>query len=203
MKHKRQIALLSIKPKFANKILFGEKIYEYRKVAISNKTSHLILYMTSPVMKIVGVVEVKNILSGAPSSIWEKTKTGSGITRRFFREYFKGKKKAFAIELGDVTPLSCWVDPKTIDPDFRAPQSFQYVDVAFYDALFHTNTQEESINHVLFFGGIHGVGKSTFCQRLQKDIGIETASASNLIKQERTHHSNMDTDKKVKSIDEN
>ena len=202
MRRKQQIALLSIKPKFANKILFGEKIYEYRKVAISDKTSHIILYMTSPVMKIVGVVKVKSILEGTQSYIWEKTKIGGGVTRKFFREYFKGKKKAFAIELGDVTPLSHWMDPKIIDPNFRAPQSFQYVDLAFYHALFDSHTKKEPISHILFFGGIHGAGKSTFCQKLQRDIGIETVSASELIREERKSILN-DKDKRVKDINNN
>jgi adenylate kinase len=159
--------------------------------------------MTAPVMKIVGIVKVKRVLEGSPSAIWEKTKTGGGITRKFYREYFKGKKKAFAIELGDVTPLNYWVNPKTIDPDFRAPQSFQYVDTSFYATLFDDSTKKEPISRVLFFGGIHGVGKSTFCQKLQKDINITTISASELIKEERKSLFATNKDKRVKDIDNN
>lgn len=199
----QKIALISIKPKFANKILFGEKRYEYRKVSISPDTTHILLYMTAPVMKIVGVVEVNKIHEGAPSTLWEKTKKGGGITRKFYREYFSGKKKAFAIELGEVTPLNYWVDPKIINPKFRAPQSFQYVDKTFYNAIFGENTKKEPISHILFFGGIHGVGKSTFCKKLQKDIGIDTISASDLIKSEKELFFKEDKDKRVKDIGSN
>lgn len=199
----QKIALISIKPNFANKILFGEKRYEYRKVPISQDTTHILLYMTAPVMKVVGTVRVKKIHEGAPSTIWEQTKKESGITRAFYREYFAGKKKAFAIELGEVTPLSYWIDPKTIDPNFRAPQSFQYVDNNFYNAIFDDNMEKESISHILFFGGIHGVGKSTFCDRLKKDIGIDTVSASYLIKTEKLLAEQKDSDKRVQDIANN
>ena len=36
--------------------------------------------------------------------------------------------------------------------------------------------------NILFVGGIHGVGKGTICNRIEKFITIETVSASDLLK---------------------
>ena len=199
----QKIALISIKPNFANKILFGKKRYEYRKVPIDQDTTHILLYMTAPVMKIVGIVQVNNVYSGAPSTLWEQTKDGGGITRAFYREYFAGKKKAFAIELGEVTPLDHWIDPKMIDSNFHAPQSFRYVDEDFYNVIFDENIKRAPLSHILFFGGIHGVGKSTFCDKLHKDLCIDTVSASYLIKSEKELIEQENYDKKVQDISNN
>lgn len=40
-------------------------------------------------------------------------------------------------------------------------------------------------NGLLFVGGVHGVGKNTFCQKLSKALGYRHYSASDLIKEEK------------------
>jgi len=41
------------------------------------------------------------------------------------------------------------------------------------------------MNNIVFFGGIHGVGKSTICKDLCKNLDLEYLSASSLIKWEQ------------------
>ena len=50
----------------------------------------ILVYSTAPVMKVVAKVEICNTLSAAPSILWEQTKNEAGISRRKYREYFKG-----------------------------------------------------------------------------------------------------------------
>lgn len=179
----QKIVLISIKPKFANQILFGVKKFEYRKTSIDKATTHMVLYMTAPIQRIVGMVSVKQVLSGAPSTIWEKTKSEAGIVRKFYRTYFKDAKTAYAIELDEVTPFNHWINPKDILSNFRPPQSFKYIDNDFFtEILKHTDQTISKRNNLIFFAGIHGVGKSTFCDKLKKNIGIDSFSASQLIK---------------------
>lgn len=128
----QKIALISIKPQFANQILFGVKRFEYRKRPVSDDTTHLLLYMTAPVMRIVGIASIKKVHSGTPSKIWEETRSGAGVVRNFYRTYFKGVKKAYAIELDKVIPFNEWINPKEIDKNFRAPQSFKYIDNEYF-----------------------------------------------------------------------
>ena len=50
--------LLSIKPEYVDRILAGTKKYEYRKRLARSNSSVLLVYSTSPVMKVVAKVEI-------------------------------------------------------------------------------------------------------------------------------------------------
>lgn len=54
---------------------------------------------------------------------------------------------------------------------------------------------------VLFVAGVHGVGKSTFCSKLNEMSGLSHFSASSLIKNEKNHP--VDESKYVKEPGEN
>lgn len=118
--------LISIKPEYVNRILNGTKKYEYRRMLAKKDVSSLIIYSTWPVMEIVGEVEVVGTIEMAPSSLWEKTKKEAGISRKKYREYFKGRKKACAYVLGKVTKYES--NKKLLDIGVQqAPQSFSYL----------------------------------------------------------------------------
>lgn len=85
--------LISVNPEYVEKILSNTKKYEYRRMLAREKVDSIIIYSTWPVMKIVGEVEVVGTLSMAPSRLWERTKDRAGISRKKYREYFKGQKK--------------------------------------------------------------------------------------------------------------
>ena len=53
--------------------------------------------------------------------------------------------------------------------------------------------------NINFIGGIHGVGKTTFCKLLTERIGYLHYSASSLIKE----YKNLEKDKKVDKVNEN
>ena len=88
--------LMSIKPVFVEKILSGEKRYEYRKTLPKKDISKIIIYSTSPVKKVVGEVCVKNILILEKEELWNKTKDKSGISKEFYDLYFKDKSISVA-----------------------------------------------------------------------------------------------------------
>jgi predicted transcriptional regulator len=119
--------LLSIKSEYAERILKGEKLYEYRRKIARKPVSKIIIYVTSPVMQIIGEVGVKtNTISGSPSVVWEQTKKNAGISRDKFRRYFKGYHKAYAYSLENAVRYEV---PKTLN-DYgvsHPPQSFIYL----------------------------------------------------------------------------
>jgi len=120
--------LLSIKPKFAKEIFSGHKKYEYRKVIFKRREiKTVVLYATMPVGKIVGEFEIDSILEETPLEIWNKTKDYSGITEDFFFSYYKGKDKSFAIKIKSFVQYRIPVCPYSLFPNFKAPQSFQYI----------------------------------------------------------------------------
>jgi len=123
--------LLSVKPKYAAKIVEGEKKYEFRKRVFKRDIEQIYIYSTSPVSKIIGVITIKGILEGSTEEIWEKCSSYSGMTEEEYFCYFEDKEKAFAIEIKDVRVFTKAVDPYTIFDRFIPPQSFCYVNENF------------------------------------------------------------------------
>jgi predicted transcriptional regulator len=120
--------LLSIKPEFAEKILSGEKKYEFRKVLPKAPDLKIIvLYASHPTGKVVGEFEIAQFISDTPNKIWGQTKNDAGISRRYFDEYFAGKSLAHAIQ---IKAVKRYARPRALDtilPSGIAPQSFCYI----------------------------------------------------------------------------
>lgn len=119
--------ILSIKPEFVEKIFSGEKQYEYRKILFKQKVDTIYIYASRPVSKIVGEFKIDDIVYDTPENIWEMTKLQSGVTKKFFDKYYKGKDKAVALKIKDCKEYEEEVNPESLIPDFRVPQSFIYV----------------------------------------------------------------------------
>ena len=118
--------LLSIHPEYADKILSGEKKFEFRKVRCRQDVNKIVIYVTSPVMQIVGEAEVLDIIEDEPEIVWEKTKSHAGVSREFYDNYYKGKEKAIAYKLGHVSKYETTVSLS--DFGIRSvPQSFVYL----------------------------------------------------------------------------
>lgn len=120
--------LMSINPIYADKILSGNKKYEYRKVkAKKDKVNKIVIYATYPIMKVVGEVEVKDILEETPEKLWNVTKEYSGVTKQFYDNYFNKSSKAIAYKLGKIEKYD---EPKKLeDVGVKCvPQSFLYLD---------------------------------------------------------------------------
>ena len=118
--------LISINPEHVENIIKGKKKYEYRKIAAKQDISSIIIYETTPIKKIVAEAEIVDVIMLPPEQLWQETKQAAGITKSFFDEYFRGRKKAYAYKLGKIT---VYKEPKRL-LDFgikSAPQSFVYV----------------------------------------------------------------------------
>lgn len=119
--------LLSIKPKYAEKIFSGVKRYEFRKQAFKKTVDVVVLYATKPVGKIVGEFRLKSILQGSPDEIWQKTAQFSGISRDFFDRYYKNHKRAYALEIEHPVQYKRPMKPFEFMADFTAPQTYRYI----------------------------------------------------------------------------
>ena len=118
---------LSVKPQYVNKILSGEKKYEYRRVIFRNQTiKHLLIYASYPIQRVVAECEIKSIEEGSLEEVWERTNQFGGITKEQFTNYFKGRVKAYAICLENMTIFK---EPKELSVYHlkKAPMSFCYV----------------------------------------------------------------------------
>jgi predicted transcriptional regulator len=119
--------VLSIKPEFAKKIFSGEKKFEFRRTIFKNLTVKTVLvYVSSPVQKIIGEFEIEHILNHDIRTLWSKTKEHSGIPKEYFLEYFVDKKYGYAIK---IRKTKKYKKPLCIRNDFNLfpPQSFLYL----------------------------------------------------------------------------
>lgn len=120
--------LLSIKPEYAEKILNGEKCFEYRKSLFKDPTvEKVVIYSTMPVGKVVGEFQIARVHSATPREIWKRTEASSGINWRFFFKYFKGRKTAYAIEVKNAVRFEEPLDLVNVLGRSVPPQSFAYI----------------------------------------------------------------------------
>lgn len=123
----RRVALLSIHPRFASAILRGAKTIELRRTPLPPEVSHIVLYATSPIRRVVGWFEVSHIERGRPSTLWRRYRHQTGVTASEFRDYFGGAKQGTAIAVGHVVPLSEPLELAAVAAG-APPQSLCYLD---------------------------------------------------------------------------
>lgn len=118
--------VLSIKPEFAFKIFDGTKKFEFRKSIFKNeKIKTIIVYASSPVQQVIGEFEIEEVLNHDLSTLWDLTQEFSGISEKFYYEYFTNKEQGFAIK---IKKTKKYRTPKCLRADFNLspPQSFAY-----------------------------------------------------------------------------
>lgn len=123
--------LLSIKPKFADKIFSGQKRYEFRKTKFRSPDSvdTIYMYASSPVQRIVGAFTTDGIVSDNPTNLWDKYGDCSGVANRDqFMNYFEGTSEGYAIGVKDVHELDQPINPKDHVKNFSPPVSFYYLE---------------------------------------------------------------------------
>ncbi|NLI93032.1 MAG: ASCH domain-containing protein [Peptococcaceae bacterium] len=118
--------LLSINPEHVENILNGNKQFEFRKIQCKSDVDKIVIYSTSPVMRVVGEAEVLDVLVDTPDKVWQMTAELAGITKDFFDKYFENKKKAVAYRLGKVQKYQKPLELSDFGINF-APQSFVYI----------------------------------------------------------------------------
>lgn len=120
--------LLSIKPEYAEKILSGHKRFEFRKaIPKAEGIRTIVIYATMPVGKVVGEFDIDGVLEDHPRKLWPRTSEFSGITRKFFNEYFHGRSTAYAIKVKRARRYEVPMDLQHVARSTTPPQSFMYL----------------------------------------------------------------------------
>lgn len=132
--YKNNVILISIKPCFVKHILDRTKRYEYRRSIPKNKCKIILIYSTFPVKKIVAYVQVEEILKLPIKKLWQITKNHSGISKKFFFQYFFDKKIGYAYKLGKVTKIND-LNINKLNLKYP-PQNFVYISTSKYNHLF-------------------------------------------------------------------
>lgn len=121
--------LLSIKPQYVDKIVSGEKKYEFRKTIFKRKqVDAIVVYSSGKVGKLIGEIKYTTILSDTPLNIWNITKEKAGLSKGDFFDYFRNKEIAHAIKIESFEPYSHAISIQEKYPGINPPQSFVYVE---------------------------------------------------------------------------
>ena len=121
--------LLSIKPQYVDKIVSGEKKYEFRKTIFKRKqVDAIVVYSSGKVGKLIGEIKFTTILSDTPLNILNITKEKAGLSKGDFFDYFRNKEIAHAIKIESFEPYSHAISIQEKYPGVNPPQSFVYVE---------------------------------------------------------------------------
>ena len=136
--------LLSIQPRFADKIFEGTKTVELRRtVPKYHKNQIVILYVSNPVKAIVGGFQFSHILEENLTELWKNVKDVAGVTYEQFCNYYSGVDNGYGIFIDRVwkydNPLSLDV-LRNLLINFSPPQNFRYL----------CNKQAENLNLLSF-----------------------------------------------------
>lgn len=123
-------AMLSIKPEYVDRILSGEKTYEFRRRIFKRRdVDTIVIYATSPRCAVVAEAGIARIIAEKPEDLWTRTHKHGGISKDRFMAYFRGRDVAYAIEIGQVTRYK---EPQALSeyaPEVKAPpQSYVYLE---------------------------------------------------------------------------
>ena len=127
-----RMIVLSLKPRFAEAILAGDKTVELRrtepKIVVPTKA---LLYATTPVRALLGTCVITNVRSADLAVLWNEYGSRSGLLHHEFQQYFEGAEVGAALTLTHPQPFSRKIslqDLRAMPRSFRPPQSFAYVD---------------------------------------------------------------------------
>ncbi|PPJ64866.1 hypothetical protein CUN59_02430 [Cuspidothrix issatschenkoi CHARLIE-1] len=149
------ILILSIKPKYAEMILSGQKKVELRRVRTRLKDGDLVLvYVSSPTKALVATFEVDNIIQNEiqakPKDIndfWKVIKNIAGISCNEYKTYYDTASTIVAIFIKNVNKLHNPIELETLRdkiPRFHPPQSYRYLKHNEFQ-LFESLIQDKSL----------------------------------------------------------
>jgi predicted transcriptional regulator len=119
------VALLPIKPIYADAIVEGRKHVEFRKTRFRRRVTHVAIYASTPVQRIIGIFRVVDCEHASPERLWERHHAIGAISSADFNTYYADLETGVAIHIADVLRL---VSPVPLHAlRVRAPQSFRYL----------------------------------------------------------------------------
>ena len=127
-----RMVVLSLKPRFAEAILAGDKTVELRRreprIVVPTRA---LLYATTPVRALVGTCVVTSVRSAGLAELWREWGSRSELAHSEFESYFEGVTTGTALALAHPQPFTRSLplqDLRAQPESFRPPQSFAYVD---------------------------------------------------------------------------
>jgi predicted transcriptional regulator len=122
-----RVALLSIKPEYAEAIFTGRKTVEFRRSRLAADIKVVLVYATQPVGRILGWFEVADVIESTPIRLWEDYADRGAVDPSAYFAYFTDANQAFGILVRRATRLDRPAELGQLSPGLKAPQKFQYL----------------------------------------------------------------------------
>ena len=133
----KTICLFSIHRVYCDRILSGEKTYEYRKRCPEwlTRGCEIALFSSDSPETLLAVFEVGEILSDSPEEIWRRTCAAGGIDHETYMRYYEGHPKAFAFGIHNVRSIKSGITVAAIMGSDWEPHSFALLTAGQADAI--------------------------------------------------------------------
>lgn len=152
----KDFILISIRSHYWQKIIAGEKIFEFRKKIPNFNNSqydkNIIIYSSGKDKAIVGVFKVQTIFSLPFAALMNKLNIVE-VDRDGFKEYYQESKICHAIEIVECVTFKESISLsklKAIDNSFFPPQNYRFItrqNAAIYKAIHLALYGECVFNH--------------------------------------------------------
>jgi len=125
--------LMSIKAKYAEKVLSGEKKVEIRKKFSKKWTGQKVsLYASRPKSSLVGQALISKVIIAEPNTIWDEFGDQIGCTKEEFKRYVGSISEVYAVVLEHVTPYRKSIPIQDVSnltqKQLRPPQNYYNLD---------------------------------------------------------------------------
>ena len=131
----RRLALMSIRPRFARLIMVGKKKVEFRKVKFREEVSHIVIYATAPVQRVVGYFDVAYVDEDSPKQLWNRYGMDGGISYDELRVYYAYSSRGIAIGIGKVRVFRKPVSLSAVCDAPTPPQSVTYLRADAFETI--------------------------------------------------------------------
>ncbi len=126
--------ILSIKPKYADKIFSGQKTVELRRIKpkFIKEGSVAIIYISSPRKELHGVIKISRIVEEPLNDLWSKVEGKAQVSKIEFDKYYENASNGVAFYISKVWSLNKPLKLHEIvlsNSIFQPPQSFQYINI--------------------------------------------------------------------------
>ena len=118
--------LISIRPRWVEKIASGEKRAELRKM-LPVWSGRMWVYETAPVKAIVGSMDIEKVERLPVEELWEAVKDASCVGHEEFLAYYKDAKEGYAAWIAGWHPLQKPIRLSELGLKLP-PQSWQWIE---------------------------------------------------------------------------
>ena len=131
--------VLSVRPRYSDRILSGEKTAELRRrfPVSAPRGTIAYIYSTSPIQSIVGWAQISEVVKAPIEIIWDKYAKAAVIEKSDFDSYFGGLDEGYVLEFSHAQPFARKIDLPELRErfGFEPPQSFLYATPLLRSAL--------------------------------------------------------------------